>query len=368
MRRKLGLAVVCIMALLLTGYSCVEARQYQIHVLDVPQGRAYSAAYGINDQRTVAGVSAINYDARNNAGIVYWDTTGTPHSTGFPLGSSFGGLNNLGAIVGGHYVYSNGSLTTLPKLNDTYGSNNLTDINDVGTVVGSSLYDYVTGDSHAVYWDSIGIHDLGTLDGHTSSVAHGINDQGQVVGSSWSEVGSLPQRAVVWEDGNETKLDPLSGYDYSSAFKINNFGMVVGSSSRWDTYYSSGVEFSYLREEAALWGNGAVIDIAVEGMNTFASDINDLGQVVGYAYSYPYASVFNAFMWQGGEITWLDGIDGAATMAYGINSSGWIAGQAYGSDNNWHAVVWEPVPEPSSILVLVCGIGSLVGTLLRRRE
>lgn len=368
MRRRLGFAVVCILALLLAGYSSVDARQYQIHVLDIPQGRAYSAAYGINDQGTIAGVVAANYDARNNAGIFYWDTTGTSHSTGFPLGSSFGGLNNSGTIVGGHYVYSNTSLTTLPKLIGTYGSNNLTDINASGTVVGSSLCNYVTGDSHAVYWDGMGIHDLGTLDGHTSSAARGINDHGQVVGSSWNEIGSLPQRAVIWEDGSKTQLDPLSGYDYSSAFKINNFGQVVGSSSTWDTYYSSGVEFSYLREEAVLWNNGAMNDIAVEGMNTFASDINDLGQVVGYAYSYPYSSIFNAFVWQDGELTLLGGLNGTAAMAYGINSSGWIVGQAYGSDNNWHAVVWEPVPEPSSILAIICGVSTLVGKLLRKRK
>lgn len=367
MRRKLGLAVVCIMALLLTGYSCVEARQYQIHVLDTLQHITYSGAYKINDHGVIVGSMATNYDTRSNAGVFYWDTARVPYYAGFASGSRIMGLNNSGTIVGGRYVSSSGNVTTLPTLLASNGSNTLADINDVGVVVGGSAYD-LSGYSHAALWDNAGIHDLGTLDGHTSSMALGINDHEQVVGSSWNEVGFSPQRAVIWEDGSRTQLDPLSGYDYSSAFKINNFGMVIGSSSRWDTYYSSGVEFSYLREEAVLWGNGAVIDIAVEGMNTSASDINDLGQVAGYAYSYPYASVFNAFVWQEGEITWLDGINGAAAMAYGINSSGWIAGQAYGSDNNWHAVVWEPVPEPSAILVLVCGIGSLVVTLLRRRE
>lgn len=365
--KKLESIVICIFVFSLGGYSFAEARQYQIHVLDIPQGRTYSAAYRINDQGTIAGVVATNYNARDNAGVFYWDTTGTPHYTGFPLGSSFGGLNNSGTIVGGHYVYSDVSLTTLPKLISTYGSNNLTDINDSGTVVGSSLYNYLTGDSHAAYWDSIGIHDLGALDGHTSSIARGINNQGQVVGSSWNDVGFMPRRAVIWDDGSKTQLDPISGYDYSSAFRINNFGLVIGSSSRWDTYYSGGVEFSYLREEAVLWGSDSVIDIAVEGMNTFASDINDLGQVVGYAYSYPNSSAFNAFVWQDGELTWLGGLNGATAMAYGINSSGWIVGQAYGPDNNWHAVIWEPVPEPSSLIALIGGLGCLGAVLKRRR-
>jgi probable HAF family extracellular repeat protein len=175
------------------------------------------------------------------------------------------------------------------------------------------------------------------------------------VGKSWTDHGMAPERGVLWENGNKTQLDPLGDYDFSSAVTINNRGQVVGTSSKWVSYYQSGYESQYLREEATLWSGGSPLDIAVDGLNTCALGINDCGQVVGCASAYPYGAYY-AFVWKNGVITFLDDLGGYAATASGINEDGWIVGQAYGTDKQWHAVVWEPVPEPSSLLVLVSGL------------
>jgi hypothetical protein len=49
--------------------------------------------------------------------------------------------------------------------------------------------------------------------------------------------------------------------------------------------------------------------------------------------------------------------------AYSINDAGQIVGE---SDH--HATLWEPVPEPSSILALAAGLAGAGGLALRRRR
>lgn len=56
----------------------------------------------------------------------------------------------------------------------------------------------------------------------------------------------------------------------------------------------------------------------------------------------------------------------APSAAYGINDSGQIVGAAaYDEYQNMEAVLWEPVPEPSSVLTLVGGMGCLTVALRR---
>lgn len=74
-----------------------------------------------------------------------------------------------------------------------------TDINDNGTVVGSSSSPQ---GQRAVVWSAEGdVIDLGTFPGHVRSQAHGINRRGDVVGTSWEQIGVglyLPH-AVLWK-------------------------------------------------------------------------------------------------------------------------------------------------------------------------
>jgi len=366
--RKVGYLVFCLIVLPAAPLLSAGATQYKIHVLDTPPGQSYSAAHRINDQGVIAGVAAFEYSGRSQGGVYYWNTTGV-HYAGFVL-RKYGlvGLNNSGTIVGSRFVSSNSTLATLPTLLPTYGHNELADINDAGIIVGGSVYVDPYHYYHATLWDGAGIHDLGALEGDVESLASGVNDLGQAVGWSENPLGFRARRGVLWENGSKTQLDPLPGYDASSALRINNLGQVVGASSKWAIYYYAGSEHKYLREEAVLWWNGATVDVASEGLNTVGADINDLGQVVGYAYSYPDEHGHRPFLWEDGALTWLDG-PGGDSIALGINENGWIVGRAFGTDRNWHAVVWEPiVPEPSSLLALAFALSGLGCVLVRRRH
>jgi uncharacterized membrane protein len=71
----------------------------------------------------------------------------------------------------------------------------------------------------------------------------------------------------------------------------------------------------------------------------------------------------SAFLWDSAHgLSFLPDF-GNASRAYGINNLGQIVGQACKED--YFPVLWEPVPEPSSI---ICLAGGLVGLLEIRRR
>jgi probable HAF family extracellular repeat protein len=100
--------------------------------------------------------------------------------------------------------------------------------------------------------------------------------------------------------------------------------------------------------------------------NSYATDTNDAGQVVGY-YRDAYGGVNVAFVWQDGVMTVLPGLSDLDTFAYGINQNGWIVGQSYTADGYGHAVVWQPVPELGSLSTLLCALFGFAAPSLRRK-
>ena len=101
-------------------------------------------------------------------------------------------------------------------------------INDLGQVVG---YSYTASlDEHAFLWENGAMHDLGTLDGGANSWANAINTLGQVVGRS--ELASGGTRAFLWENGTMHDLNNLvvdgSGCTLRRATDINDLGHIVG--------------------------------------------------------------------------------------------------------------------------------------------
>lgn len=356
MRRRLGLAVVCILVLLLTGDLSVEARQYQIHILDMPEGHGYSAAYKINNNGMVVGLSAMDVQGGYQPKVYYWDVTGA-HQTGIDPGAyRTASVNNSGTIVGGQYVLSSGTLSTLPTVGSTlpFLGNVLRDINDAGVVVGGSSYDD-QGHLRAAYWDNLGAHAVGT---DLTSWATAINNAGQIVGLRYA--GPNSPTGFIWDSGQMTDIGTLNGYISGSASDINILGQVVGSCSSSESFGTG--QFT----KAYLWQNGHTTDLlGWNDRSSSASGINDSGQIVGSSWT--IGGEYSAFVWDAGSVTILEGL-GGDTLAYGINNSGWIVGRSRGTDNKTYAVLWEPVPEPSSILVIICGVSTLVGKLLRKRK
>ncbi|NIR03362.1 MAG: PEP-CTERM sorting domain-containing protein, partial [Gemmatimonadales bacterium] len=102
-----------------------------------------------------------------------------------------------------------------------------------------------------------------------------------------------------------------------------------------------------------------------------ATDINDSGQVVGW--SKLSDTNFRALLWDadGGMSDLNDLLDGSATgwtlaSAEGINNLGQIAGVGF-HDGQVRAFLLTPVPEPSSALAVLYGLGGLGGLTWRRR-
>jgi probable HAF family extracellular repeat protein len=115
------------------------------------------------------------------------------------------------------------------------------------------------------------------------------------------------------------------GGETSYATSINNWGQVVGAS------YENGSA-----NHATLWSNGAIIDLnAISGgSNSGAISINNKGQIVGVSDN-------KATLWTNGSATSLVAIDGGAqSSASAINAQGQVVGESRGQNGNAHATFW----------------------------
>lgn len=88
--------------------------------------------------------------------------------------------------------------------------------------------------------------------------------------------------------------------------------------------------------------------------------INDAGLIVGYGTA--TNGLEHAFVWDNGVFSDLGALQNES-YACGINKNGLIVGVSDGQ-----AVLWTPVPEPTSIPLLVGGIAGLTGFAVRRRK
>ena len=141
------------------------------------------------------------------------------------------------------------------------------------------------------------------------------------------------------------------------AYGINDSGQIVG-----ETSLGNG------SEHAALWQNGAMSDLGtLGGTYSKACGINDCGQVVGDSYL-PNGSD-HAFIWQDGQMTDLGALPGGNwSQAFGVSNNGWIIGMSSDNMYSTNPVLWIPVPEPSSIIVVLMGIGGLGGMIWKRKS
>ncbi|OFX15666.1 MAG: hypothetical protein A2Z18_10935 [Armatimonadetes bacterium RBG_16_58_9] len=328
-------------------------------------------------------------------------------------------------------AYEIHNLGNLPHLSATYANA----MNNVGQVVGEA--NGALG-RHAFLWDAAqGIRDLGTLGG-TGSSALGINDLGQVVGYAYTANDSEPHRflwdaidgmqdmgrgsarginnegeiiewSCVWDSaGIKIELGTLPGYTYQTcANAINNNAQVVGLCSK-----SGGGLHAFIWDRVNGMQDLSLI-MGLGGVDAVATDINDMGQVVGYA-RFPGSSDYHAFLWdrtsgvqdlgtlglysyatginRNGEVVgytyvrigtgfvdrafvWDDvnGMRDLGTLggnwghASAINDSGHVVGFSLSNFGTFTAALWTPIPEPSTILALLCGLGGL-GAFARRRR
>jgi len=249
-------------------------------------------------------------------------------------------------------LWRKGEITDLGTLEGGYESI-ANAVNSHGRVVGFATNTIPDPDSmfglgyqtRAFLWQDGVMQDLGTLGTGTDAVALLVNEGGQIAGISYTssepsevcaqaEVGSLTSAAFLWENGTMKDLGNFGG-SCTFASDLNNRGQVVGGS------FLTGDQASH----PFLWNGSKLIDLATFG-GSFgnAAALNDHGEVVGGA-NYPGDQVLHAALWRRGKITDLGTLTGdTASFAFTINASGQVAGVSVppgGDCDSAHAFLWE---------------------------
>ncbi len=250
--------------------------------------RSYALSYSVTDLGTLGGSQSPAKDV-NNSGQV----------TGFSL---LAGNTELHAYL---YDAAHGMVDiSTPNAGIGYK------INDSGQVLGS------LGSGSRLFFYSGGIaHDIGTLGG-SWAYSGGLNNAGTITG--WSARSNGTWGPFIYSNGVMTDLGPVLGDAYKPS-AINDAEQIVGDYNLPATYH------------AFLFDGNNTIDLGtLGGARSDAMDINDLGEIVGWADT--ETGEIHAFKDSNGTMTDLGVIGGGSgdSYAFGINAGGEIVGQSNG--------------------------------------
>jgi probable HAF family extracellular repeat protein len=273
----------------------------KLKALPLLSGWPGAAAFGINARDQVAG-TAYEIDSNGNfiATAVLWD---------------HGQPTNLGAL-------------------EPDGNSDARDINIWGVIVGAS---YDATEELPVAWYGGKTHQLPLLPGQFGGFAFEINDLGMIVGTQWSDTDSIPC-LWYWNGTSYTALSLGSfGGQYGQGLGINNLGQAVGWSNYAGDEHGPAFLWNYLHGLQAL-------ALLPGGLDAFADNINDLGQIVGFSGT---SDGFAPAIWQNGKVTDLQQLVPADTPPLtwsmgNINDLGEIAVNATNPDGSPLALLLVP--------------------------
>lgn len=151
--------------------------------------------------------------------------------------------------------------------------------------------------------------------------AAALDGRGRVVGSAQ---GGL----AVWSPTATNYFAPL--LPGAEALATNNAGAVVGLAGA----------------SAFIFANGGFATVGLPGLGTWATAVNDAGQVAGFSSEGQTTS--SAFLYQDGAFVPLGGLGGTVSVANAINAGGQVAGFASlaGDGGDWpdparHATIYR---------------------------
>jgi probable HAF family extracellular repeat protein len=305
-------------------------------------------AYGMNASGEVTGVAC---SATGYSHAFLWKNNGTPMVDLTPEVESDSegvAINRSGLVlgnVGTEFAFeSAGDGAPMRRIDNSLGGASIhaTALNDFGQVTGSAnVADPDDPFPHAFFWANDGspMLDLNTLyAGWYGSYGIAINAAGQVAG--WVD-GDRVSRVFVWlNDGSPTQD---LGFGRGTAQSINAFGQVAGT-------YTYHLPTGANRNHAYLWRNdgSAAQDLGTlsggQKGNSYATALNDLGQIAGSSYSLYQSRNLHAFVWlnNGTPMMDLGTFGGTKSQSTDINASGQVAGFAYYSDDTaQRAFLWR---------------------------
>lgn len=336
--KTLVFVVILIVALALPAI----AAEYVLH--DLGRGEAF----GINDIGQITGWRPDPNGGPSKAFL--WS-----RESGFTdIGPSTGrDINNRGVVAGDGWVWTKESGIISLSLPDGAVGTCSEAINDNSQIVGFVQYDPRSYD--AILWNSpTDFVNLGVWD-NPNSWAYDINQNGAVVGEFWPTPGE--NHGFLWS--------PSSGFadlgDYSTTFAradgINDFGHIVG------TYEPNGFRHAF------LWSaTDGLLDLGTlsGGHHSSAHGINNQGRVIGSSMYIPGDPALHAFVWDKTDgMVDIGLLGGTMSKATDINNKGEIVGLFHDESGLEHIALWEPIPEPSALLVLG---GGVIGLLVFRRR
>jgi probable HAF family extracellular repeat protein len=343
---------------------------------DLPDGLVASRAFAVNELGEVAGGGTVGVGIHTHAFL--WTATSGMQDLGTLVGpalkSEARGVNNRGEVVGYSDSPTNGTRAFLwtrdgapnggPLMRDlgelpggldqsfAYG------INEHGQVVGTS--EAATG-SRAFLWTPTSgpggtplMQDLGDLQGGTGeSFGNALNRHGHVVG--WSEA-AAGRRAFLWKPGEGMQdLGVLPGGVASFANDINDNGEVVGYS------------FAPL-PRAFVWNSvDGMQDLGALGNFSEAAAINNRGDIIGLTGGGPFIWTREAGMQSLQTLLDPTGAGWRLDVVTAINETGQIVGGGTAPDGTPRAILLTPIPEPSTLALFVCVL-SLVALCASRRH
>ena len=239
----------------------------------------------------------------NNAGVIVGSANAGGGDIGHAVLWSAGAIRDLGTLPGGYYSEASGvntlgqvvgwsdtnagsmllgvhgflydtSANTITDLTPNADTGYAEDINDAGQVTG---YQTAFGGYHAFRWQGGNFLDLGVLPGFAHSIGWAINAFGDVAGNSTSASGNS-ERLFRYSAG--FGLQDLGGTgQHNTALGLNSAGHVVGFTG------NSAKRALRYTDANGLQDLNTLIDPSLGWVLLAAYDINDLGQIVGYAFN-----------------------------------------------------------------------------------
>jgi uncharacterized membrane protein len=177
------------------------------------------------------------------------------------------------------------------------------------------------------------VKELPMLPGDTTVNVWGINNSGDAVGVMGGENCGTNCTAVIWHSGTVTPLAAPPGAINYGSLSINNAGQVAGLAVLGVT------------SEAVVWNDGTPTVLPApdsQHTETYATHINDAGEVSGGATEPGDAPPAVAIVWNGKTPTVLESPAGfTSAYANAVNDTGLVVGYACCSSAGFEAIVWH---------------------------